>query len=218
MEFVSSETGQSLQLLSMDEFRRERGGIFLPDVGHDISVRYRFQSFPERFVPNQAIKFEYGVQEIDGITISINSLDIYSDGVSITTHNTDDADIILEGFLDWVINTYGLKQPRTLTPRRYQSRIVVDLSASAGQSLIKGFQDVSRIIANRLGAGEQLLEVTQLSIGPNPPAQYPFLHTWILQPRITQPHVHNRYYSSAPLSTKEHFDMLQEIETALAKG
>lgn len=201
----------------MDEIRPERGGIFFPDLARDIVERYRFQAFPERVNPGQVVKFETGMRELDGVISPIISFDIYSDGVAMTSYNTADADALLDDFMQWAITTYRFREPQTILPRRYNSRIVVDVQSPAGNMLINKFNTVSQIVTKRFAA-EQPLELTQLNVGPNPPTQYPFLHTWVFQPRIAQPYVRNRYYSAAPLSTEDHFAMLQEIEAALGSN
>jgi hypothetical protein len=216
MQLVSSEMGQSLQLINMDEIRPRRGGVFLPDFAREIVLRYRFQVFPERITPNQVVKFELGAKEVDGITIPISNLDVYADGILVNSYNTEDSNTILDDFLGWASETYHLRAPRTLIPRRYQSRLIVDLSQSAGDMLITAFRAVNAIVGKRLGA-EQELSLTNLTIGPNPATQYPYLLTWLFQPRIGQPYVPNRYYSAAPLSTEDHFAMLQEIEAAVSR-
>jgi hypothetical protein len=215
MQFVSSEFGQSLQLVSMDEMRPERGGFFFPDVMKEIIARYRFQAFPERFAANQIMKFEHGTIEAEGVNVLITSLEIYSDGLAISSRHTADADAVLTDFFQWSIEEFRLREPRTMVPRRYQSRLVVDMAESAGSLFIKTFNDINRIISRRFQA-EVPLGLADLTIGPSPPTQYPFLHTWVLQPRIVQPLVANRYFSAAPLPTDDHFAMLQEIESAMA--
>lgn len=216
MQLVSSEYGQSLQMLSMDEIRPDRGGFFVPDIAQAIVARYRFQSFPERIVVNQLVKFEQGTIELNGMNIPITGLDVYSDGFAIVARHTADADAVLDDFLQWGIRTFGLREPRTIIPRRYQSRLVVDMKDSSGNTFIKVFNKVTHVISSRFES-EVPLGLTDLNIGPYPPTQYPFLHTWIFQPRIVQPIVPNRYFSAAPLSTDDHFAMLQDIE-AVASG
>jgi hypothetical protein len=216
MQLVSSESGQSLQYISMDEVHPIRGGIFLPDFAGAIATRYRFQTFPERIQMPQAIKFEQGIISLDGIDIPITSLDIYTDGVSITASHTTDADTALTDFLRWACETYGFREPRTILPRRYQSRIIVDMPDSAGNVFFNTFDAINRIVSARLGSA-QPLEVTQITIGPHPPTQYPFLQTWLLQARTGGPYVANRYFSAAPLSTEDHFNMLQEIEAIVSR-
>jgi hypothetical protein len=213
MEFVSCETGQSLQLIHMDEVRPLRGGVFLPDLAAKIAARYRFQTTPTKFEANQPTKFEIGVRELDGVTITIISLEIYVDGIIINSRNTDDADAILTDFIGWIAEKLKLREPKTWLPRRYHSRIVVDLERSAGDTFINEFAALSKIVSKALGS-ERNLEVAQLTVGPNPPGDVPYLHTWLFQPRIGQPYAPNRYFSAAPLSTRAHFDMLCELEAA----
>jgi hypothetical protein len=197
----------------MDELRPLRGGVFLPDLVEEIKGRYRFLSAPTKFDPNQSNKFEGGVAELDGLTIPVLSLEIYSDGVAVNARNTDDTDLVMDDFLGWLAERYRFREPRTVVPRRYYSRIVVDFDDSAGETFLANFRDLRAIITKAIGA-EQPLELTQLNFGPHPPGELPNLWTWILQPRASQPYVPNRYFSAAPLSTGAHIEMLRELEAA----
>jgi hypothetical protein len=213
MEFVSSEIGQSLQLIHMDEVRPLRGGTFVPDMVAELVRRYRFQSFPTKVEPNQPAKFEYGVREFGGITIPIGSLEVYTDGILVNTINTDDSDAILDDFLPWALELFKLREPRTWLPRRYQSRIIVDFGNSAGETFFKNFVDLGKIVTRTFGS-ERDLGITQISFGPHPAGELPYLYTWTFQPRVGQPYVPNRYFSAAPLSTPVHFEMLVALEAA----
>src|SRR5436309_2768229 len=125
MQLVAPETGQSLQLIHMDEVRPLRGGIFMPDITEEIVRRYRFQSSPTQVVHNQPAKFEIGVRKINDITIPIASLEIYSDGIIVNTRNTDDSDLVIGDFIRWIAENFEFREPRTWLPRRYFSRIIV---------------------------------------------------------------------------------------------
>lgn len=214
MELVSCETGQALQLINMDEIRPVRGGVFLPDILSNIKERYRFQSFVPRTDQTNAIKFDLGVAKLEELTIPISSIEIYNDGIAVNARHTDDADAVMDDFLKWSSESYDFREPQHVIPRRHQSRIIVDIDRSAGDLFFKNFKLLNSIVGGSLGS-EKSSEVTQIMFGPHPPGEYPFLHTWLFQPRIGQPHVPNRYFSAAPLSTSAHVDMLSRLEAAV---
>jgi hypothetical protein len=212
MELVGSETGQCLQLIYMDEVRPLRGGTVATDAAAEIVRRYRFQTFPTKF-EGQAVKFELGMIAVGEITIPITSLEIYIDGVIINTRNTKDSDLVMDDFIEWSKHTFNYREPKSgwLT-RKYLSRIVVDFEQSAGETFIKHFEILRRILVGRFESDRHI--EPQLTFAPHPAGEAPYQHTWSLTPRITQPLVPNRYFSQAPLSTPAHFDMLCELEAA----
>lgn len=211
MELISAESGQSLQLIHMDEVRPLRGGVFGPDLRNAIMGRYRFQSFAAQTEPNQPLKLETGTKEINGLNIPITSLEIYTDGIIINTHHTNDSDAVMDDFIGWISETIQLRQPRTWLPRRYFSRIVVDLTRPAGETFIANFVKLNEIVATALGATQSL--EPQITFAPHPPGELQASRTWIFQPRIGQPYAPNRYFSVAPLATMPHFEMLCTLET-----
>ena len=211
MKFISSETGQSLQLIVMDEVRPLRGGPFLPDAAAAITRRYRFVSVPAQTDPAQPIKFQTGAIELDGITIPITSLEIYNDGIIINSLTTDDADAVMDDFISWRKQEFQFREPTTKLPRQYQSRIVVGLDRSLNK-FISHFQEMKTTLAKFFQTDEDTLNLLRLSIGPHPAGALPYRTTWLIEPRTVQPIVPNRYFSAAPLSTTAHIELLSALE------
>jgi hypothetical protein len=213
MNFISSEAGQALQLIDMDEVRPLSGEVFQPDAIARVMQRYRFlsTSAPNRTEPNQPIKFQTGVIELEGETFLITNLEVYSDGVIITARNTDDADKIINDLIRWTITDLHFRQPITNIPRTYQSQVVVSLDQSLN-SFISRFNEIRTIVERTFNADENSLNVLRLSIGPYPPGTLPYRTTWQIERRIISPFVPDRYFSTAPLPTVAHLDMLAAIE------
>jgi hypothetical protein len=215
VKFVSPETGQALQLIVMDEVRPVRGGLVLPDRIAEIEGRYHFVPFDAPPDLTQPLKFQMGFIELDGIPISVTSLEIYNDGVIVNTRHTDDCDIVMDDFLDWAIVQFKLRKPETKIPRIYVSRIIVQFEGGLDSFLNKA-ETMKQIISNAFNKGQKV-EVTRLIIGPPSGTPVPYQHTWQIEPRIGQPYVANRYFSQAPLSTNAHLEMLIALEN-MAKG
>jgi hypothetical protein len=211
MQLISSQSGQSLQLVAMDEVRPLSGGVFLPDSSAAIIQRYRFMGTPEKLSPGQPIKFQTGV--LPDSSITIEELGVFSDGFIVTAITTDDADIALDDFLAWITEQFKLREPTTIIPRTYQSTIVVSLAGPLDR-FINNFQKAGDVLSKSFGALSPL-NVTRLTIGPQPPGQYPFQTTWNIEARIGQPFVPNRYMSTAPLPTSAHVALLTELETIM---
>jgi hypothetical protein len=210
VKLISPETGQALQLIVMDEVRPMRGGFVFPDRISQIQQRYRFAPFTTPLDLTQPLKFQMGFIQLHGVPISITSLEIYNDGIIVNARHTDDCDIVLDDFVAWAIAQFDLREPETRIPRIYLSRVVVQLEGGLELFLIKS-EMMKKIISDTIGRGEKL-EVVRLVIGPASGAPFPYQHTWQIEPRIGQPHVANRYFSQAPLSTDAHVEMLRALE------
>src|ERR1700730_18421157 len=104
MKLIAHEEGRSLQLISMDEVRPLRGGVYPIDALSKIIAKYRFVNYPKAYEPNTTLKFETGVTEVSATQIPILGLEIYSDGILISTRNTDDSDLVLDQFIEWSMN------------------------------------------------------------------------------------------------------------------
>ena len=215
MRLISSEFGQSLQLVVMDEIRPLHGGIFLPDLVSEIVQRYRFATPPAHVDPAQSVKFQTGVLEVVDVTIPVVSLELYHDGVVVGSRNTEDADAILDDFVSWSTHRFKLREPITKIPRSYLSSIVVTIEDSL-DGFVSQFQQISGLLSKAFGSNGEL-HLTRLSIGPLPPGQLPFRTTWNIEPRTDQPFVPNRYFSSAPLPTNAHVALLGELENMTSK-
>jgi hypothetical protein len=213
MKLIAPDTGQSLQLAVMDEVTPLRGGIFLPDFLRQIGERYRFVTPPTVIDPQQPAKFQTGALITNDLTIPITSLEIYRDGVIVNATQTQDADLALDDFTVWAIARFSLREPITKIPRRYSSTVIVELDGSLNR-FIRNFEMLEKVVSAAMGDGGKL-EVTNLKIGPNPPGELPLRRTWLIEPRLGQPFVENRYRSAAPLSTEAHLELLSSIEAAI---
>jgi hypothetical protein len=212
MKLVASEEGRSLQLISVDEIRPMRGGPFLLDVAATIIERYRFMTVPQKLdTPNEARKFQNGVIVIDSLSIPVLSLDIYSDGLLVSTRNTDESDLVLDEFLAWTARQFHLRRITTLVPRQYVSRVVIDFDHMFDR-FAAPFAALSETVAEAVGIDAGQLCITEMQVGPFPPTQYVYKSTWHLVKRVSEPMVANRYISSMPLATADHLEFLKRIE------
>jgi hypothetical protein len=214
---VASEAGQAVQLILMDEVRSVRGGPFLPDLVAQVATRYRFVSFPTNISDftqtQQPLKFQVGVINANEITIAINSLEIYNDGIVVNARHTDDADVVIEDFTGWATRQFGFREPITKIERRYFSAVVVDFEQSFG-FVIDNFRRISETVSKAFNADRPFV-FQRLALSGDSTQQVGH-KTWQIEPRISQPFVQNRYFSTAHLRTSEHFEMLAALE-ALAR-
>lgn len=215
MKLVSHEEGRNLQLVSADEVRPLRGGIYAPDAIGALAARYRFQKYPTSYEP-ETRRFEMGVAEINGINIAINNLDIYSDGFLASTSNTDDSDLVLDDLINWG-EAIGFRRPTTIVPRKYVSRIVVDFDKPL-DALVDIFGILTKAASSAFADNPSNLNIISVQVGPYPPTQYPYQTTWRLERRTIEPILPTRYISVAPLPSAAHFAFLDTVERLLSRN
>ena len=215
MNLVAYEEGRSLQLISPDEIRPVRGGPFVVDVVAAISTRYRFTTSPQNFAPNVPRKFENGVIVVNSSSIPIRSFEVYLDGFLASTLTTEESDVVLDDFFEWVIAEFGFRRPSTIVPRQYVSRIIFDFDQMF-DSFAKAFSVLNQTAAEAFGIDSSQLCLTELHVGSFPPTQYPYKTSWTLVKRAVEPMVTNRYMSLAPLSTGDHVRFIERIEQVIA--
>jgi len=214
MNYVAAHAGQSLQLYQPDEVRPLERGPFLPDVITRAVARYQFAKPPTALPAEEGpLKFEVGKVIVDGIEISINSLEFYRDGIIVNTRHTDDSDAVIDDFFGWMVATFGFRVPFTKILRRYTSIVIVDLDSSL-DSFLSRFEHVQRIIADAYEQtrGERRdFRVSQITMTPN--LAEPQRDFFRLELRTASPHVMpNRYFCTAPLPTRAHVEMLAALE------
>src|ERR1700735_4275282 len=176
MKLVAHEEGRSLQLISADEIRPLKGGIFPIDALSKIVSKYRFVKYPNVYEPNTTVKLEVGVTDIDLVTIPILALEIYADGILMSTRNTDDSDAVFNQFMQWSIDELGFREPMTIVSRKYVSRMVVDIDGEF-ENLARQFRTLGTLASSAFGVESENLRIVDLRIGPFPPTQYPYQTT-----------------------------------------
>jgi hypothetical protein len=210
MRLISTEIGQSIQLINIDEIRPLRGGAFLPDIIVGVAQRYRFVSYPREFTAGQELKFETGVMERGEMTVPIRLLQIFSDGFLVTTGHTDDADAVMADFMEWAFAAFQFREPITVIPRKYLSSLIADIPRGLDQ-LIKNFERCREIISGSFGVDTTHVARVTFSSEPGMPPN----SSWQIEPRLGSSFDAHRYFSTAPLPTGAHVEMLAAMERAL---
>jgi hypothetical protein len=221
MKFVSANFGQVLYQIQMDEVRPSSGHDYLM-AAQAISQRYHFSEVPTDFkvVLEKGLVFSNGAIALNRhLPIQVTSLGIYNDGILINTMNTDDADLLLEDFIIWATQTFGLRQLISLPRKIYSSNVVVDFEHSI-DPLIKGISEIMKLFNESLlkcSGHEFDLHVARLAIGADPYViRFPAQGTFFIEPRGGLPVSEHRYFSGAPLTTSLHLKLLEQIERLLA--
>jgi hypothetical protein len=219
MNLISTEHGQSLQLFAAEEVRPP-SGLYLPDLIRNISERYAFAVGPSNYetVMKEGAKYKDGRFVIEGRTIAIKDLGFFVDGVLAVAWNTDDAEAILNDLIVWVVQNFGVREPRTRLPRKYVSSVVVEFDAELSKALTafeELQEDFGSAIKGRYGMKPEI-NASRIALSADPtklPPQTTFEFT--IERRAGRPFSENRYFSSATLPTAAHLDLLGAFERRL---
>jgi hypothetical protein len=215
MKPITTDSGRAIQIFDSDEVRSLRD-VYIPQLFDLVGKRYGFlehSSMTE--VADKGAKFRSGRLVLEDGTIAIQSLEIYNDGILVTCRTTDEADVILQDVLEWGVNTFGLRWPHKMTPRTYQSWVIVDFEKPMS-AMLKSFKDMSAAISASYAQtyGKELtfdtfrigFKVDPLTVAPNTPTEY------IFDRRGGASYSLERWFCGAPLKTIDHFALLTKLE------
>jgi hypothetical protein len=220
MRLISPESGQTLHLVRLEELKPANGTVFPPDLINGIVARYGFTEKP-RDIPDaiqNGYKFAIGRIYLQEKHIFISKLDIYGDGVICICSDTISADMVIDDLIVWSRTAFKLSNPLTGMRRSYTSSVVVEFDRPM-DSLVNGFARITAAISEAYGAqggyagGLYLWRMSfmadpQLGASANPTQ-------FILERRAGAPADRQRYFSSAPLPTDKHLQLLQRIESMI---
>ncbi len=219
MRVTTVMLAQSIRLMDLSGFLAM---IYLPDAAKLIGDRYGFLRVPKTLEElNSATTgadFHHGKFTIDTRTVRIERFQVFSNGlIAITRTDTDDANLFIDDVLNFASARFNAQVPEVPGPTCYLSHLEVELQIQ----LEEGFPSLKSIadkISESVGKyglinPQARFQMTGLSFyidtsnNPNTPVQ-PFT----LERRVKKPFASNLYYSTAPLKTSEHRNILQHLE------
>lgn len=219
MKLISTEFGQSFQPYLLEELRPLNGGLHLPSLIAAVAERYKFMSIPNM---NEAIqqgaKFSEGFILASGQIVAIRQLGIYNDGVIVVAWNTDESDMILEDVMAWATQAFMLRQPITRPRRIYTSSVVVefDMPIERAFHAISQFIKIYEAELKLAYDWEFPIELTRVTFGADS-TKLPQHRTadFLIERRAGRPFSECRYFSSVPLRTSTHLDLLARLENVV---
>jgi hypothetical protein len=194
-----------------------------------VKDKYQFKTAPsvEQLTQNSngPFNFVYGKFDFKGRTIIIEQLLVTyvgilatSIGASTKTH-TDDSDAFLDDLSEWMHKEYGV-DTETAYPNYYHSVVEAVLDRPLG-SCFPQLQSLSNILASKVeGYGYKCPSPFELSgfsmhFDTASQTQPPYLSAFSIERRDGSPYSANKYFSRAPLRTKDHKDVLAILEETL---
>ena len=216
MKLAAMGQARSIWLFPLVEFNPK--GLSLMPCLQFLLERHKFLKFPtgEELRTQQQYKFEDGVfGGPDGQQLWVN-LSVYSDGVVADTRSsTGDSDSFLHELLTALSQSFGFVPYEKIIRRKaYNSEVFVEMEEGFS-ALSQRLESFLRELQENVGTDNTVpLEVAgitfqQDSVKLN--GAYPFR----FERAGNVPYKDKRYYSTAPMSTQVHIQMLEKLETIL---
>lgn len=218
---------KSVKVLRAAAFRALNPQIFdgvIPlELVEAVREQYGFKRAPDVTKPNEPIDFQLGKLKSGNITIEqlvVTSLaQLTSIGVAVRT-TTDDADLILDDLIGWVSEKFGVDKTIAF-PSAYHNQLefAFDRPISAGFARL---QEIGSMITN-LVVGYGLKECPTFELGSfsmhfdttKTAALKPLPTLFAIERRVGSSWTDNKYFSPAPLKTKDHKAVLEQLERIL---
>jgi hypothetical protein len=223
MRIIAYDNSRVTMLFPLEEVS-PLGGASGPAIFDAIGKRYSFAKRPNLSAPRDELektgyKFELGSIITSEKEITIGELAIFGDGIVVGAVTTDDAEVLIDNLIEYIKSEHKFRDFNTLPIRRFVSQIVVEFERPLS-SLMDAYNTIAAAISGKLeavyetkiplGLGkievqfDKLLEQSSLIV-PN----------FTIERRVGIPFNKERYYCSAPLRTRDHLEVLGQIESLL---
>lgn len=225
MKVVGHILGRLVLLFPREEIRPARGVSTL-DAFASIRERYNFLHMPDLTRPaaeleQQGYQFSDGTLICDGETFTINEFTIYSDGVSVSSYVTDTAELFFENFMDWAMEEFDVRPFSREPTKIYRSQVTVCFSRPLSDAL-RGFDKFSELLSTMLDEYTGIsspVDLIRVGVGVDEaktsgPRYAPFT----LERRSQVSFEEEWYFSEAPLPSKVHLKLLEELNSAMLES
>jgi hypothetical protein len=214
MDLLQIETSK-ITLLTI--VQRPGGQLFLPRAAVELVKRYQFQKFPTDLLAEPPLTFEHGLFRDS----AIDEFQIYNDGIIVTSASPADLlDDFLTDLFTWAEAQLGLKEvPALRVGKVYESAVVVAMNID-DDKLLPWAAPAMKLLREKWEqggrpAGPITFQAARLTTDPVNRNITPV--AFRLERRANIPFEKGIYFSTAPLSTADHLEVLAQIEKTLAR-
>jgi hypothetical protein len=218
MKLLSINLARSVWLGQLIDFN-PKGKNLYPILLPLLVNSYKFKKFPlpnEKLDEVKGIKFEQGeFKKGDDETILILAFTVFHDGFIIDSRSsTKDSDEFIEEILTRAHDEFNLTHYEEVIKRKnYLSQMFVSMDKSL-ESLNPKVKEISKYVSdNIVGFENALFGMAGISFFPDQKAA-PNINPapFTLERQAGSPFSHKRYFSSAPLQTEKHWELLNKFE------
>jgi hypothetical protein len=217
MKLASVLQARSYGLVEITELN-PRGNLYFPDVVEALVARYRFQKYPTKFDDfdeTKGIQFEGGVSE----GVAIDKFVILNSGIYVdTAADTDASDAVLQDCLSWAASELGIVyRPEMMRRKAYISQLTFYSDAPILELhpvLQKLCTAVSHQVRENFGQSLQY-QPTGISMVYDQLTTNFGTAAFTVQRREGVPFSDGKYFSAAPVKTRIHLELLEELERSV---
>ena len=220
--------GQSIRLIRL---LQPVGGLYIPDFIKLVQNEFKFVTVPKSLADcdlNKGITFEHGLFNVYGKrkpsvsrSVVIDRFQIFSNGLLAEARSyVEDVDSFLEEVIAWSIRVLGVRHDtEALTASTYVSNVEVEMSNPFALFHAKAYEGLAKALSKRFSEyGLKVAPYGQIGFALHADTvglKAPFPTNFRIERREGFEFSSNVYFSTAPLKTQHHLDLLKEIESGI---
>jgi hypothetical protein len=224
MNIVSYESGRSTWLFPVEEI--------LPLGGADgqvliaaITTRYKFQHPPasptREDIEKNGLKFAAGRTGDGEHSANIFEFIVFNDGIFAASSTTEHAESFLQEIYTFLMSEFKFRAITSNVKKVLLSTVVVDFQTSLTR-LVQGHKAEKELLRKHLNAAEDTdypLELSRVDFALNKDPEFrpPNIPKLVIEKRANTQFEQHRYFSSAPIHTTKHVDVLEKFERGILK-
>jgi hypothetical protein len=225
MNLVSLESGRTTWLFPVEEII-PLGGADGPKIIAAISSRYKFTHPPTNpardEIDKNGLKFAGGQMLHEGKIANIAEFVVFNDGIVAISSATDLAELFLQDIFGFLISEFEFREISSDVRKVHISTVVVEFSTSLNH-FVHGHTAETAVIEKHLNSIDNTefpVEVMRLDFALNKDPEFrpPNIPRLTIEKRAHTQFSQHRYFSSAPIDTTKHLEILERIDRGLRKG
>lgn len=218
MKIIAYENCRVTMLFPLEEIV-PLGGANDSDIIAKVQARYHFGRGPElksEEIAKNGYKFEGGHFNHAEMTVRIVDLALYRDGVVVNGIETEVVEAFLDDVVEFMRREFGFRDFITKPRKYFQSQIIVEFAQSPAK-LIRSFDKITAAISDPLkriydlevpvGFARLDFETDKTTTQASAAIQ-----RFIIERRAGISFDRERYFSAAPMRTRDHLAVLEQIE------
>jgi hypothetical protein len=225
MNMVALESGRTTWLFPVEEII-PLGGADGPKIIAAISSRYKFTHPPanptREDIDKNGLKFAGGQMLHEGKLANIGEFVVFSDGIVAISSSTELAESFLQDIFGFLISEFDFREISSDVKRVHISTVVVEFDTSLNQ-FVQGHTAETAVIGKHLNSIDSTdfpVEVMRVDFALNmdPEFRPPNIPRLTIEKRAHTQFSQHRYFSSAPIDTAKHLEILERIDRGLRKS
>jgi hypothetical protein len=224
MNIVSYESGRSTWLFPVEEIL-PLGGSDGQAIVAAISSKYKFLHPPanptREDIEKNGLKFASGRMVGDDYSANILEFIVFNDGIVAASTSTEHAEAFLKDIYTFLVSEFNFRAITSNVKKVLLSTVVVDFETSLTR-LVQGHKAEKELVRKHLNAGDDTnfpLELSRVDFALNKDPEFrpPNIPRLVIEKRANTQFSQHRYFSSAPIHTARHLEILEKFERGMLK-